>query len=106
MDGEYLMEAMAKRMMEFLREGKRRNEEAQQAVQRVVERVSYFNGAEEGSRFSQFSEWEQRLVGVNKVLIFMKSIDRIERMAYGLKLEEDDDANGLIEDWRKVESVC
>ena len=45
MDGEYLMEAMTKRMMEFLREGKRRNE-AQQAVERVVERVSYFNGAE------------------------------------------------------------
>ena len=45
MDGEYLMEAMAKRMMDFLREGKRRNE-AQQAIDRVVERASYFNGGE------------------------------------------------------------
>ena len=45
MDDEYLMEAISKRMMEFLREEKRRNE-AQQAVDRVVERASYFNGAE------------------------------------------------------------
>ena len=196
MDSGYLMEAMSKRMMEFLREGKRRNE-AQQAVDRVVEQVSYFNGTEvqsflevyngemdsrgvdkamrldyfcrvvdqlifkdvkelqeahdswptfektlleaygykrpkgrdrrdfdqwvasakthQGamqafldfeSRFSQLSEREQRLVGVDKVLMFVKSIDRRERMAIGLKLEEDDGANGLIEDWRKVESLC
>ena len=58
------------------------------------------------SRFSQLSEREQRLVGVDKVLMFMKSVDRRERMAISLKLEEDDDANGLIEDWRKVESLC
>ena len=45
-------------------------------------------------------------MGVNKVLLFVKSIDRRERMAIGLKLEEDDGANGLIEDWSKVESVC
>ena len=45
MDSECLMEAMTKRMMEFLREGKRRNE-AQQVVERVVERMSYFNGAD------------------------------------------------------------
>ena len=45
MDSECLMKAMTKRMMEFLREGKRRNE-AQQVVERVVERMSYFNGAE------------------------------------------------------------
>ena len=44
MDGEYLMEAMTKRMMVFLKEGKRRNE-AQQAVERVVEQVGYFNAA-------------------------------------------------------------
>ena len=196
MDGEYLMEAMTKRMMEFLREGKRRNE-AQQAVERVVERVGYFNGAEvqnflevyngemdsrgvdeamrreyfcrvvaqpifkaikelleahdswvtfekalleaygyerskgrdrrdfdqwvasakthQGAtqafldferRFSKLSEREQRLVGVDKVMLFVKLIDRRERMAIGLKLEEDDGANGLIEDWSKVESVC
>ena len=196
MDGEYLMEAMSRRMMEFLREEKRRNE-AQQAVDKVVERMSYFNGAEVQSflkvynaemdsrgvdkamrleyfcrvvsqpifkdveelleahdswatfekalleeydyerlkgqdrrnfdqwvtsakthqgatqafvdfehHFSQLSEREQRLVGVDKVLMFVKSIDRMERMAIGLKLEEDDGANGLIEDWSKVESVC
>ena len=58
------------------------------------------------SRFSQLSEQEQRLVGVDKVLMFVKSVDRRERMAIGLKFEEDDGANGLIEDWRKVESIC
>ena len=57
-------------------------------------------------RFSQLSEREQRLVGVYKVLLFVKSIDRRERMSIGLKLEEDDGANGLIEDWRKVKSLC
>ena len=45
MDGEYLMEAISKRMMDLLREEKRRNE-AQLAVERVVEQVSYFNSAE------------------------------------------------------------
>ena len=182
-------------MMEFLREGKRRNE-AQQAVDRVVEQVSYFNGTEVQSflevyngemdsrgvdqamrreyffrvvaqpilkdvkklleahdswvtfekalleaygyerskgrdrrdfdqwvasakthqgatqafldfdrHFSKLSEREQRLVGVDKFLLFVKSIDRRERMDIGLKLEDDDSANGLIEDWRKVESI-
>ena len=47
--------------------------------------------------FSQLSKREQRLARVNKVL-FVKSIDRRERMAIRLKLEEDDGANGLIED--------
>ena len=58
------------------------------------------------SHFSQISEREQRFVGVDKVLMFVKSIDRRERMAIGLKFEEDDSANGLIEDWSKVGSVC
>ena len=44
MDDEHLMEAMSKMMMEFLREEKRRKE-SQQAVERVVERVGYFNGS-------------------------------------------------------------
>ena len=57
-------------------------------------------------QFYQLSEWEQRLVGVDKVLLFVKSIDQRERMSIVLKLEEDDGANGLIEDWSKVESVC
>ena len=195
MDDKLLKEAMSKMIMEFLREGKRRSA-AQQAVERVVERVSYFNGAEvqnflevyngemdsrgvdeamrreyfyqvvaqpifkaikelldahdswvtfekalseaygyEGPkgrgrrefdqwvasakthqgatqafvdferRFSQLLDREQRLVAVDKVLLFVKSIDRRERMAIGLKLEEDDGTNGLIEDWRKLEII-
>ena len=45
-------------------------------------------------------------MGVDKVLLFVKSIDRRERMSIGHKLEEDDCANGLIEDWKKVKSLC
>ena len=50
-------------------------------------------------RFFQLSKREQRLVRVDKVLLFVKSIGRRGRMAIKLKLEEDDNANGLIEDW-------
>ena len=45
MGEEHLKEAMSKMMMEFSREGKRRSG-IQQAVDRVFERVGYFNGAE------------------------------------------------------------
>ena len=57
-------------------------------------------------RFAQLSERDQRLVGVEKVLMFVKSIDRKERKAIGIRLEDDDGANGLTEDWTKVERVC
>ena len=43
MDEEYLMEAMSKMIMEYSREGKRRDA-AQQVVESVVERVGYFDG--------------------------------------------------------------
>ena len=196
MDEEYLMKAISKMMMEFSREGKRRDA-AQQAVGSVVERVGYFDGSkvqiflkvynaemdlrgvEEAMRleyfcrvvaepifeeikeiqkthdswvsfkealqesygykgpkgrglyefhkwvssrkthrsamhafvefeycFAQLSDRDRRLVGLNKVLLFVKSIDRNERMAIGIQLEDDDGANGLIEDWGKVERVC
>ena len=57
-------------------------------------------------RFARLSEWEQRLVGEDKVLMLVRSIDRKERMDIGIKLEDKDDANGLIEDWAEVERVC
>ena len=66
MDSGYLMEAMSKRMTEFLREGKRRNE-AQQAVERVVEQVSYFNGTEVQS-FLEVYNGEMDLRGVDKAM--------------------------------------
>ena len=56
--------------------------------------------------FAQLSKREQRLVGMDKVLLFVKSIDRRKRMTIGVKLEEDGGANGLTEDWTKVERVC
>ena len=49
---------------------------------------------------------EQRLVGADKVLLFVRSIDHAEREVIGIELEEDDGVNGLTEDWSKVEWVC
>ena len=57
-------------------------------------------------RFARLSERERRLVGGDKVLMFVRSIDRKERMDIGIELEDDDGANGLTEDWAKVERVC
>ena len=44
-------------------------------------------------------------MGADKVLLFVRSIDRAEREAIGIELEEDDGANGLTEDWLKVRRV-
>ena len=57
-------------------------------------------------RFAQLTGLDQRLVGVDKVLLFVKSIDRRERNAIGILLEDDDGANGLTENWAEVERVC
>ena len=45
-------------------------------------------------------------MGVDKVLLFVRSIDRAEREAIRIELEEYDGANGLTEDWAKVGRVC
>ena len=56
--------------------------------------------------FARLPEREQRLVGADKVLLFVRSIDWVEREAIEIELEEDDGENGLIEDWSKVRKVC
>ena len=38
--------------------------------------------------------------------MFVRSIDRKERMAIGIKLKDNDSANGLTEDWVEVKRVC
>ena len=45
-------------------------------------------------------------MGVNKVLVFVKSIDLKERKAIGIRLEDYDGANGLNENWAYIERVC
>ena len=45
-------------------------------------------------------------MGADKVLLFVGSIDQVEREVIGIELEEDDGANGLTEDWSKVGRVC
>ena len=42
-------------------------------------------------------------MGADKVLLFVMSIDRVEREVIRIELEEDDGANGLTDDWSKVE---
>ena len=45
-------------------------------------------------------------MGADKVLLFVRSIDRTEREVIRIELEEDDRANGLTEDRSKVRKVC
>ena len=45
-------------------------------------------------------------MGVDKVLMFVRSIDRKEMISIRIELEDDDGANGFIEDWAKFERVC
>ena len=59
-----------------------------------------------GRRFARLPEREQRLVGADKVLLFVRSIERAEREAIRIELEDDDGANGLTGDWSEVERVC
>jgi hypothetical protein len=40
-------------------------------------------------RFAQLPEREQRLVGTDKIMLFVRSIDQAEREAIGIELEED-----------------
>ena len=49
--------------------------------------------------FSQCSEWDQILVGVNKVLMFLEFVDHDKRMKLGFLLEHDINDNGLNENW-------
>ena len=57
-------------------------------------------------RFARLLEREQRLVGANKVLLFVRSIGRPEPEAIGIELKEDDRMTGVTEDWLKVERIC
>ena len=45
-------------------------------------------------------------MGMDKVLLFVKSIDRKERESIGVQLEDDNGGNALVEDWAKGERVC
>ena len=56
--------------------------------------------------FSQLLEVERSLVGMDKVLFFMKTIDQREMMAIGIEQKDNDCANCLTEDWAEIERVC
>jgi hypothetical protein len=47
-------------------------------------------------RFSQLSEWERRLVGADKVLLFLKTIHHEERADVLLELLDDDGVHGVM----------
>ena len=56
--------------------------------------------------FAQLSDRDQRSVGADKFLLFLKSLNEKGRMAILSELEDDEGAYGLIEDWNEVERVC
>ena len=56
--------------------------------------------------FAQLMKLDRRLMGVDNVFLFVNSIDRKERKAIGIHLEDDDGGNGVIENWAEVERVC
>ena len=56
-------------------------------------------------RFVRVLKREQRLVGMDKFLLFVRSIDHAKQEVIGIELEEEDGANGLTEDWLKVKRV-
>ena len=56
--------------------------------------------------FAQLLEQDQRLVGMNKVLLFLKYVDQEERMKFDIQLEDNDVANHLIKDWEDVRRRC
>ena len=56
--------------------------------------------------FAQLSKRDQRSVGVDKVLLFFKSVHREERMDILLELKDDYGASNLTDDWTEVETVC
>ena len=58
-----------------------------------------------GWLLARLPERDQRLVGVDKVLLFVRSINQAEREAIEIELEEVYGANGLTEDWSKVKRV-
>ena len=45
-------------------------------------------------------------MGVEIVLLFIRSIDKVEREAIRIELEDYDGLNGLAEDWSEIERVC
>ena len=47
-----------------------------------------------------------KIGGGKKVQLFFKSVNRKGRMTILFKLEDDDGANGLTEDWSEVKRVC
>ena len=53
-------------------------------------------------RFAHGAERYRILVGVDKVLLFVMSINQRERKSIGIHLEDEDGANGLTENWAKV----
>ena len=57
-------------------------------------------------RFAQLSERDRRLVGVDKVLLLLKTVRHEERMDILFERQDDRGAHGLTEEWSEVEWVC
>ena len=56
--------------------------------------------------FAHLSERDRRSVGADKVLLFLRSVNKKGRMTILFELEDDNRVNGLTEDWTEVKRVC
>ena len=100
-DEEYLLEAYAYEKPK----GRGRHEFYQWVSSMKTHHSAMHAFVEFECRFAHLTELDRRLVGVDKVLLLVKSIDQKQRKAIGIHLEDDDGANGLTENWAEVESV-
>ena len=89
MDEEYLMKAMSKMMMEFSREGKRRDA-AQQAVGSVVERIGYFDGGK-----------VQNFLKVYNAEMDSRGVEKAMRLEYFCRVV----AKSILEDIKEIQKT-
>ena len=108
MEEEDITEVVARMVSDFVRQRERQGEAYEYDrhefglwVASVKPPRSAMNAFREfDRRFSQLSDWDQESVGVDKVLLFLKSINENGRMAILPELKDDEGAYALIEDWK------
>ena len=75
-------------------------------IEENPQRTFTFTFLEFEHHFALLSLLDQKLVGVNKVLIFLELVNRDKITKVGIQLEDDDDVNGLFKYWNEVKRIC
>ena len=110
MEEEDIAELMARMVSDFAKQKERRDEACEYdgrefglwvaAVKAPRSAMKAFRDFEHD--FAQLSDRDRKSVGVDKVLLFLKSVNEKGRMAILSDLEDDEGAYGLHEDWNEV----